>query len=322
MAGLMAFILFFAVPFSSFAEVAAAENPSETDSDTHSPAILQMGGDPPFEDGVPLLEIFFLNLEQGDGFFLRCGGQTLLIDGGYAWQYPILKSFLLEEHGSLRVGSILNTHQHDDHIGAQLELLADGGGAAQFYSPLSTEEKNPAYQQLYPLLQETETAFVQLFPGDLLDLGASEREEEDAGALPLGGDFVVQRENSALLRVYRCVEMPNDINASSLILHITYGERSLLLMADADGTPQNLLLAAFGDELQADVFKAAHHGLKHTVSGFMDAVNPSLCIITNKRSRTAQQTRQLRLRSIPDLYTAEGMVYLATDGKTWYASQE
>ena len=39
----------------------------------------------PFDEGTPLFEAFFLNLGLGnDGFLLRCGGETLLIDGGEA----------------------------------------------------------------------------------------------------------------------------------------------------------------------------------------------------------------------------------------------
>lgn len=289
---------------------------------------VQLGGAFPFEADTPLLEVFFLNIGQGDAIFLRCGGQTLLVDGGYGHQYPALLQFLLTQHGSLSVGSLLNTHQHEDHIGAQLSFLRQGGVANRFFSPLGTDASNEAYQQLYPLLAAAGTEYVQLFPGDLLDLGAPPSPEGEAmpdqGAVPLSGEFAVQRENSALLTVYRCTEADGapDINGGSLVLHVAFGQRSILLTGDAAGYPQTFLARTQGEALSADILKAAHHGLTATTPAFLDLVNPALCIVTNDEKTAALQARQLQRRGIPGLYTAQGQVYLATDGQLWYASQE
>lgn len=305
----------------------ATPNPTPTavpackEAVTHQTDILQIGGPFPFETDDPLLEVFFIGLGRDDGFFLRCGGQTLLIDGGYAEQYPALQRFLLQEHGSLRLGSILNTHQHDDHIGAQLQLLSRGGSAASFLSPLPPDAKNEAYQRLFPLLEKLSISYHQLAHGDLLDLGDS-ADADDVGAVPLSQAFAVQRENSALISVYRYTGNDAIINDSSLVLHITYGKRTLLLMADAAGKPQHFLREKVGTDLQADVVKVAHHGITPMVSTFMDVVTPSLAIVTNERKATTQQNRQFRLRRIPALYTAEGTIYLATDGNLWYVLQK
>lgn len=334
LAGLLAVCLLLTLGTSAAAaSMAPMADASDTaDQSVIDSSILQIGGEAPFANDAPLLEVFFLNLGQGDGFFLRCGGQTMLVDGGYADQFPILLNFLLKEHGSLRVGSMVNTHQHDDHIGAQLRLLASGGSANHFYSPLSPQAKNAAYQQLYPLLENAETPFVQLFPGDTLDFGGpvggntssptSAPLPEDQGALVITGEYAVQRESSALITAYYCTDHPPDVNAASLVLHIAFGERTLLLMADATGWTQSSLLKSVGEGLKADVIKTGHHGLEASVSEFLTMVNPMLGIITNDRTTATLQARQLEQRGIPALYTAEGLVYLATDGQTWYARQQ
>lgn len=283
-----------------------------------SSPILQLQGESPFAPDAAVLEVFFINVGHGDAFLLRLNGQTLLIDGGLGEDYPRLRDFLLQENGSLTLDAILNTHQHDDHIAGVIALLKRNARTACFFGPLAPDTKDARYQALFPLLAQMNASYVQLRPGDTLLFGGGAPGEPP---LLLADDFAVMPENTARIEVYRCEETLGDVNSSCLVLHITYGDRTLLLMADAIGYPQTYFLKTAGEAMKADIIKVAHHGLSVTVQAFLDMVDPMLGIVTNGRKGTEALTRQFLLRGIPALYTGEGTISLATDGQIWYAHQ-
>lgn len=281
---------------------------------------LQLHGEAPFEKDASLLEVFFISLARDDGFLLRLNGQTLLIDGGLEAEFPLLRDFLLEENGSLSVDAMLNTHQHEDHIQGALALLQRAHYPKVFFGPLAQTTQSSYYKTLFSLLKKGEVPYVQLRPGDCLLFGGGAPGDPPQLA---ADDFSIWPETAAQIQVYRCEEDLGDINSSCLILYISYGDSSLLLLADAVGRPQSYLLENYPPEtFKADVLKVAHHGLSLTVQAFMDAVSPQLAIVTNAPKNTADQNRQFTQRGIPALYTSEGTVYLATDGERWYARQE
>lgn len=290
---------------------------SATLAEESSP-ILQIEGESPFGPDAALLEVFFINVGHGDAFLLRLNGQTLLIDGGLGEYYPRLRDFLLQENGSLTVDAILNTHQHDDHIAGIIALLKRTAKTSCFFGPLAPDTKDVRYQALFPLLAQMNASYVQLRPGDTLLFGGGAPGEPP---LLMTDDFAVLPENTARIEVYRCEETLGDVNSSCLVLHITYGDRTLLLMADAMGYPQTYFLKTAGEAMKADIIKVAHHGLSVTVQAFLDMVDPMLGIVTNGRKGTEAQARQFLLRGIPALYTGEGTISLSTDGQTWYAHQ-
>ena len=98
-------------------------------------------------------------------------------------------------------------------------------------------------------------------------------------------------------------------NDRSVVLRITYGKRSLLLMGDAERALEAALLRS-GADLRADVLKLAHHGSRSSSTDrFLDAVRPKLAIISARRapSRPLPSARVLhRLRE-------RGIEYLRTD---------
>ncbi len=252
----------------------------------------------PFDEGTPLFEAFFLNLGLGnDGFLLRCGGETLLIDGGEAGCERAVEA-LLAEQGLERLDMMLNTHGDADHIDGAVRLLRDGYGVSVFLSPYRPDAAPSTYDPLFPLLEEAGAAFVTVGHGDILALG------------------------DARVFVYRDDDQTHGANARSLVLKVKYGERVLLLMADASGVGQRRLLEMLEPEdLRADVFKVAHHGITPSVPNFLNVVRPLAAVVTNGRDYVAETVRQLEYRAIDDYYTAEGTVYMATDGASWWICQ-
>ncbi len=278
---------------------------------------IKQGGPSPFAPDAPLLEVFFINVGQGDAIFLRLGGQTLLVDAGYPDQIRPLKDFLLRENGSLKLGSLLYTHQHEDHLGGQILLIKHGASAVHAYGSLPPSATDPLALPLFPLLARRGVPYARLASGDLLSLGGA---ADNQGAVPLAREDLLPQ-GSALIRVL-CWPSATDVNASSLVLHLRYGLRSLLLTADITGAAQRALVNAAGNLLPADIVKAPHHGLTLFQAAFVDAVDPALVIVTNDPATTPSMGRQLEHRGLPALYSRQGTIRLATDGAQWHVTQD
>lgn len=105
-------------------------------------------------------------------------------------------------------------------------------------------------------------------------------------------------------------------------MKVVYGERSLLLMADAIGRTQEYLLAHYDASVfKADVLKYPHHGYVNMTYDFLDAVDPEVRGITNTSSATVRADDQLAFRHIPRYFTAMGNVCMQTDVHVWLAEQ-
>ena len=282
--------------------------------------IFQLGEEFPFDEDTPILEIFYLQTRRSDGIFLRCGDRTMLVDGGARRDYTPLEKFLMAEVGELHIGTVLNTHEDNDHMDAEIEFFKRGGTASEFLSPSPPNPKTRRYDELLPMLKKLDIPYVQVAHGEFWQLGGdADGKEDGAHRLSSLADW---QDGTALLRAYCSRINVWDINRSSLVLHVTFGDRTAILMADATGKTQRDFLVLDDIVLKADVLKAAHHGISPTVAPFLDAVDPKLGIITNTRKNGKPQREQFERREIPALYTDEGTVYMATDGKIWYIRQD
>jgi competence protein ComEC len=99
------------------------------------------------------------------------------------------------------------------------------------------------------------------------------------------------------------------INNYSIMLHITYGETSMLLAGDAEKKAEQKVLETF-ESIQADVLKAGHHGSDtSSTRDFIEAVSPELVIISvgadNKYDHPSKKTM--------DLFEELGIQVMRTD---------
>jgi competence protein ComEC len=114
-------------------------------------------------------------------------------------------------------------------------------------------------------------------------------------------------------------------NNDSLALRIAYGERSFLLTGDLERAEEGRLLAE--DRIRvSDVLKVGHHGSKtSTIDPFLDAVRPSLAIISAGFENSFGHPQPEVLGRLENRRTAvlrtdlAGLSTVRTDGKRlWY----
>jgi competence protein ComEC len=110
-------------------------------------------------------------------------------------------------------------------------------------------------------------------------------------------------------------------NDESLVLRLTFGERTFLLTGDIERRAEARLVAA-GDELRADVLKVAHHGSRtSSTPEFLERVRPSYAVISVAAPSPfehphPQVLENLRRAGAEVLQTSAcGAVTISTDGR-------
>ena len=249
-----------------------------------------------------LLKITIMDFYQNDAFILQCGGESMIIDGGAKKHWKTMMEYL-ESIGLTHVNILFNTHPHDDHLDGQISMLKSARlRADEFVSPFPKEygtkgnaKKVKYQQQMVQLLSVLNIPYRQILPDEELTLGG------------------------ARMVLYRYPD-GKDANQLSGVLWIHFGDATILMTGDLTGDGEKWLVSHYGAEgLKSDILKSPHHGIVRMVTEFLEAVDPELTVITNRRQ--SNQKEQLDARKKANIWTSMGKVFMETDGKDWYVTQ-
>lgn len=237
-----------------------------------------------------------LNVGKADAIFLRCGSNTMLVDCGMVDDGNAVALYL-QKRGVTQLDYAVATHPDSDHIGGYPDLLRKIPVNAYLEPILTQEQQNKSgdEQAVTAVLEEKQILRKTMLAGDTFALGAA---------------------SVTVLSPEKAMENTND---SSLVLRITYGETSFLLMGDAEAAAEEALLAG-GEELRADVLKVGHHGSKtSTTEEFLRAVSPKYAAISvGEDSNHLPKEEVLRLLQKYQIETyrtdLNGVLIFASDG--------
>lgn len=240
------------------------------------------------------LEVHVIDVGQADCMLLRCGGQTLLLDGGNVEDSRLVVSYLLE-HGVEELDYVVNTHPHEDHVGGLDGVLAVFPVGAVYGT--TTTYASQCYDTFLHYVDQQGLTLQRPEVGAQLSLG-------DAMVTFLGP-----------CRTYA------ETNNTSLVLRVDYGETSFLFTGDMEQDAEADLLAS-GVCLEADVLKVGHHGSSTSTSeDFLDAVHPQYGIIScgagNSYGHPHAETLSRLEQANVQLYRTDqcGTVVITSDGR-------
>ncbi|MDO5022636.1 MAG: hypothetical protein Q4E07_04785 [Eubacteriales bacterium] len=244
-----------------------------------------------------ILQVDFINIGTGDAIFIRCNGETMLIDGGVDSKATILKNFFTK-NDILNFHYFFCSHPHDDHIQAQIELIKDGYIPGEYFSPFAETYKNEDHQKLIPLIQDN-VPYTQLSSGAVINLG------------------------DAILTFFKDDRYKPwlSLNARSMMTNIRFGKCSLLLSADVTGENIAYLCQKYPDLVDVDILKSPHHGINRLRGEVFDAISPESVIITASKKAGNNLAEQLKRKKITHYFTSLGTVHLESDGEKWYIKQ-
>lgn len=194
-----------------------------------APAQPQATDQPPAPDQYSLA---IVNIGKADCIVLRFGAESYLVDTGRAEDYPRIVRALRHMQVETLNGIVI-THGHKDHIGGMAALATLFRAQTIYYSALDTVTMDKGY--MATAARQSGAQLQTLAVGDTITLPGGELEVLGPGA------------------VY------SEENANSLMLRLTGGPVSALLMGDALLENEQALLGQ-ATALHADILKAGHHG--------------------------------------------------------------
>ncbi len=198
--------------------------------------------------------VHFIDVGQADAALVRCGEETMLIDGGNAEDSNLIAAYL-EKQDISHLDYVICSHAHEDHVGGLSGALSVATAGA-VYAP-ETEADTRAYRNFKAKTEAQGLSLLHPHPGDRILLG-------DAQVDFLGP----------------VSEDTDEVNDTSIILKITYGETSFLFTGDAERAEELSVLDSGGD-VSATVLKVGHHGSSSSTSyPFLREVNPFYAIIS------------------------------------------
>lgn len=221
--------------------------------------------------GPKPLEVVFLDVGQGDAILIRTPARkTVLVDTGGTYRREKSVGFrassdvgrrvlvpALSRAGVKKIDALVITHPHEDHAGGAPEVIRHFP-VVLFWDPGGTDSESPGYTATHQELKKRRIPKQEPSHGDRLEL--------DSGIT---------------ITALRPEPGPEtDVNNSSLILRLTYGDTAFLLAGDAEVEEEDRLLAT-GADIRADVLKVGHHASAAACgSRFLRAVGPEFAVIS------------------------------------------
>lgn len=232
------------------------------------------------------LDVYFIDVGQGDCTLIVCGENAVLIDGGERSESDNILEYLYELKID-KLDCVVATHPHSDHIGGLIKVL-EKIEVSNVLMPRLTEENIPTTQVYADFLEAVTASGAKVYaaaPGD----------EYFYGGIALN------------------VLAPNtegrSLNNMSVVLKMEYMGVSFLFMGDAENESENEILSLDYD-IAADVIKAGHHGSSSS-SGeyFIRKVDPSYAVISCKAGNSYGHPH----REVLTLFDTLGITVYRTD---------
>jgi len=251
------------------------------------------------------LSVSLLDVGQGDAILIRTpGGGTILVDGGPSGR-ALAAALGRELPPRLhRLDIVVLTHAQDDHVTGLVEVLERYEVGAVLASP--RRGSSAAFRAWSDGLAQRSVPVHEAVAGEWLSLGDGLRLQVLGPPSPLINGSA------------------DDVNNSSVVLRLVYGDVSFLLTGDLAAEGEAALLRA-GDELRSTVLKVGHHGSEgSTTAAFLNAVGPEVAAISvgaENNFGLPSPTTQLRLAGVPFYRTdLNGRVRFESDGRRLWAS--
>ena len=238
------------------------------------------------------LLIDYIDVGQADSILIRNQDKVMLIDAGTNEAGETVVNYL-KNLGIAQIDYVIGTHPHEDHIGG-LDDVINNFDIGQVYMPkIHTTTKT--FKDVLEAIENKNLTVTAPNKGDKVVLGQAT------------GEFMTDP-----------ILDEDNLNLSSLVLRLEFGNNSFLFMGDAEKENEKTI-----NWTKTDVLKVGHHGSSTSTSeNFLKQVQPQYAIIMVGKDNTyglpTEETIN-RLKNIGSkIYRTDenGTIQLTSDGNT------
>jgi competence protein ComEC len=264
------------------------------------------------------LRVDVIDVGQGTSTLVRLPtGETLLDDGGgipddsYDTGRAVVAPYLWHER-IRRLDYVALSHYHPDHALGLRFILRNFDVGSFWTSEISGHD---------PAAEETRRC---------LDEIALKRKIKIRTFPELLADLQIGRTRIRLLHpsLSAIKDLKGNLNETSLVLEISFGETRVIMPGDAGRTAEDLIIPALGGRMTT-LLIAGHHGSRYSSSEeFLDALHPGAivcsCGYDNQFGFPAKAViERCAERNIPMYRTdLQGAVHAISDGLKWTITAE
>lgn len=241
------------------------------------------------------LIVHFLDVGQGDSIFIELpNGKTMLVDAGENYHGQGIIDYV-QTIGYHKLDYVVATHPHEDHIGS-MPYIVRNFEIGSIYMPDVTAN-TATFESLLKAIKAKglrvkngRTGVHIIKDGELTaDIIAPDKPDE------------------------------SNLNNSSIVLLLTFGNVSYLLTGDAETKELNAIRA----DMHATVLKAGHHGSKtSTTQTLLKKISPSVTVISCGKNNDYGHPHAEVLKMLKSVNTSvyrtdrDQTVIVATDGSS------
>lgn len=245
-------------------------------------------------------QVHVIDVGQADSILVIADGEAMLIDAAESKNGEDILAYLAEQNVK-DLKYAVATHMHADHIGGFPKVLG-GIKVGTVLEPVYADSLVPTSKTYERYLDAIEANGAKLHAADAWETFA------------LG--------NAKITVLGPVSEEADDLNNTSLVLRVDYGDTSCIFTGDMEKPEEEQILAG-NMKLNVDFLKVGHHGAKTSSSEeFLAAVTPEYaaisCGLDNDYGHpTPEALERLRVHTDNILITSEvGSIVFAYDKET------
>ncbi len=237
------------------------------------------------------LVVYFFDVGQGESIFVENKGNTMLIDAGNNPDGKYISRYLRNTLKINKIDYLVATHSHEDHIGG-MDIILEDFDIGHFFIP-NQETESKSYDDV---------------------IKWAEQKDLDRVSPSIDRIFYV---GDAICQIMYKNDETEDLNESSIIIELTYGEKKFLFTGDMGTTSEE---AREWEDI--DVLKVAHHGSTYSSSvEFLNQTKPEIAVISCGRDNDYYYPHEAVLKRLQDvgcndiyITSEDNTIIITTDG--------
>lgn len=236
------------------------------------------------------LKIYFIDVGQADSILVIDKDKTMLIDAGTNTEGENVVKFL-KNKGVSKIDYLIGTHPHEDHIGG-LDNVIDSLEIGTIYMP-KVQTNTKTFESVLDSISNKGLKVTAPNVDDKFSLNTAECQ-------------IMSAENNE-----------KDLNLSSIVIRMTYGEQSYLFMGDSEKENEEAR-----NWPQTNVVKVGHHGSDtSTTKEFLSQIKPKIAVISVGKDNTYGHPKQIVLDKLSNvgatIYRTDtsGTILITSNGK-------